>query len=218
MRYMVFVLGFFMSLVVSAQDNVKPVAKSKSFIEGKHYTVLSNAVPTITGDKIEVTEVFRYGCGACYAFEKPINAWKKTLADDVELVKNPVIWNKDTAIRARVYFTGQALGVGEKVSANIFNGIHAQGNKRAFLKEDETAAMFATLDIDNAKFTKMYNNFVVTSKVNQADARSRSFAVAGTPEMFVDGKYRITVNSAGSQAGMLEVADFLIAKIRAEKK
>lgn len=218
MRYLVLVLGLFISLAACAQEGKPaPVAKSKSFVEGKHYTVLSTAVPTITGDKIEVTEVFRFGCGACYHFEGPLNAWKKTLADDVELVKNPVVWNKDTEIRARVYFTGKALGVGNEVSAEIFNALHVKGKKGAYLKEADTATMFESLGVDKAKFDKMYNNFLVASKVKQADTRARTFAVAGTPEMFVNGKYRITVGSAGSQKGMLEVADYLIAKIRAEK-
>lgn len=215
MRYLVFVLGFIVSLAAYADDHKKSPASSK-YIEGKHYTVLSTPVATITGDKIEVTEVFRYGCGACYHFETPLNAWKKTLASDVELVKNPVIWNKDTGIRARIYFTGQALGVADEASSKIFTAIHAGKGKNALLKEDDIAAMFETLGVDNATFKKMYNSFSVTSKVNQADARSRSFAVAGTPEIFVNGKYRVTVNSAGSQKGMLDVADYLTAKIRDE--
>ena len=215
MRYLVFVLGLMVSLAACADDHKKPAATGK-FIEGKHYTVLSTPVPTITGDKIEVTEIFRYGCGACYHFERPLSEWKKTLADDVELVKNPVVWNKDTEIRARIYFTAKALGVGGEASAKIFEAIHAGKGKKALLKEGDIATMFETLGVDKAKFEKMYNNFMVTSKVNQADARARSFAVAGTPEIFVNGKYRVTVNSAGSQKGMLDVADYLIAKIRAE--
>ena len=132
------------------------------------------------------------------------------------MVKNPVVWNKDTSTRARIYFTAQALGVADEASSKIFTAIHAGKGKNALLKEDDIAAMFETLGVDSEKFKKMYNNFLVTSKVNQADARSRSFAVAGTPEIFVNGKYRVTVNSAGSQKGMLEVAKHLIEKIRAE--
>jgi thiol:disulfide interchange protein DsbA len=35
--------------------------------------------------------------------------------------------------------------------------------------------------------------------------------------MMVAGKYRVTTRKSGSQAGMLKVADFLIAKERAAK-
>ena len=55
------------------------------------------------------------------------------------------------------------------------------------------------------------------SQVKQADARARSYGIAGTPELIINGKYRITGRSAGGQAEMLKVADELIAKERAAK-
>jgi thiol:disulfide interchange protein DsbA len=53
--------------------------------------------------------------------------------------------------------------------------------------------------------------------VKQAEARARSYKVTGTPEMVVDGKYHISARLAGGQPEMLKVADYLIAKIRAER-
>lgn len=218
MRYLLIFAGLLISLAACAgEKSPESSAKGAMYIEGKHYELMANPVPTITGDKIEVTEVFRYGCVHCYKFDDVLLGWIKALPADVEFVKNPVIWNKDTEIRARVYFTAQALGVGDAVHTKIFEAIHLAGNQRALLKEKDIAAMFETVGVSGDKFSKMYNNFMVTSKVNQADARSRSFAVAGTPEIFVNGTYRITAGMAGSQKGMVQVADFLIAKIKAEK-
>ena len=39
------------------------------------YKELATAQPTSTGDKIEVVEVFWYGCPHCYHFEPVIEKW-----------------------------------------------------------------------------------------------------------------------------------------------
>ena len=56
------------------------------------------------------------------------------------------------------------------------------------------------------------------SKVQQAQNRIRkNYLIQGTPEIIVNGKYRISGSMAGGQAQMLEVADYLIALERQEK-
>ena len=220
MRYILSIFGLLFSLAACAEEAPSVPSTSevaKEYIEGKDYLVMATPVATITGDKIEVTEIFRYGCVHCYHFDLILEPWEKSLPSDVEFVRTPVVWNKDSAIRARVYFTAKALGVGQEVHKKLFETMHVEGNHKALLKEDDIAAMFESLGVSRDKFSKMFNNFLVTSKVNQADARARSFTVEGTPELFVNGKYRITAGTAGTQKGMVEVADYLIAKIRAEK-
>ena len=56
------------------------------------------------------------------------------------------------------------------------------------------------------------------SKVSQSEKRvKKHYRVQNTPELIVNGKYRISGRMAGSQAQMLEVADYLIALERQEK-
>ena len=50
------------------------------------------------------------------------------------------------------------------------------------------------------------------SQVKQAEARTRSYQIGGTPEIVVNGNYRVSTRSAGGQAQMLEVVDFFIVK------
>ena len=51
--------------------------------------------------------------------------------------------------------------------------------------------------------------------MNQANAVARSARITGTPELMVNGKYRVSTRKAGSQANMLKVVEFLIEKERA---
>ena len=57
----------------------------------------------------------------------------------------------------------------------------------------------------------------MTSMVNQASSRVRGYRVRGTPEIIVNGKYRVSTRDAGGFEGMLSVANFLIEKERSAK-
>jgi thiol:disulfide interchange protein DsbA len=43
------------------------------------YIVLKKPVKTVTGDKVEVRELFWYYCPHCYGLEPTLNAWLKKL-------------------------------------------------------------------------------------------------------------------------------------------
>jgi len=51
--------------------------------------------------------------------------------------------------------------------------------------------------------------------ITQAKSRVRAYKVRGTPEVIINGKYRVSTTKAGGFAGMLNVAEFLIDKERA---
>lgn len=211
MRIITLVLGLVVALGACAQE----APKKAEYVEGTHYHALSEPVRTITPGKIEVTEAFSYTCGHCYNFEPRLNAWEKKLPDDVAVVKLPVIWRPSMQPLARIMYTGEALGMGHEVNARVFQAIHKEHNKLA--SEDAVAALFKELGVDNDKFKKTYMSFGVSSKVQQADARTRSMKVSGTPQIIIDGRYSIKASKDLGHAGMLKVADFLIAKIRAER-
>lgn len=183
------------------------------FQEGTHYEVLKQPVRTITPGKIEVTEVFAYSCGHCFNFEPIVNAWKKTLPDYVQLVKSPAIWNASMEPHARMHFAAIALSVQDTISAAAFNAIHRERNP--LKTQADIAKLFVAAGVDEAKFNETYNSFTVSSQVNQANARARSMMISATPEIVVDGRFRISTRFSGveSQSDMLKVANFLTNQI-----
>ena len=50
---------------------------SAETLNDQQYTVLSEPITTSSGDKIEVVELFWYGCGHCYQLEPAVDNWKK---------------------------------------------------------------------------------------------------------------------------------------------
>ena len=53
--------------------------------EGIEYKLISPPVPTSSNDKVEVVEMFWYGCPHCYHFEPSFEKWKKNVPANVEV-------------------------------------------------------------------------------------------------------------------------------------
>jgi len=211
MRSIVAVFALMVSLVACADDKAAPAA----YQEGTHFAVLDNPVRTQNPNKIEVTEVFWYGCGHCFKFEPLVHQWEAQQAEDVNFIQSPAMWNGAMEIHARAFYVAKALGVSETTHQPMFSALNLQ--RKQLNNVEQLSAFFAELGVDEAKFKKAYQSFGVNSQVKQADARARGYKITGTPEMVVDGKYRVSARTAGGQVEMLKVVDYLVAKIRAEK-
>lgn len=209
MRILVALLGLVFSLSACAQE------ASSEYQEGKHYEVLEQAVRTTDPSKIEVAEVFAYSCPHCFDFEPLLHAWEKKQAGDVYLSQTHAMWNPQMEPMVRGYYTSIALKVKEKTHMDVFKALHLE--HKQIVTAEQWAEFFSGYGIDKAKALSTFNSFGVTSQIKQAEARARSYKVTGTPEMVVDGKYRISARLAGGHAEMLKVVDFLVAKVRAER-
>ena len=53
------------------------------------------AQPTRSSDKVEVLEVFFYGCIHCYNLEPFVKQWLENMPEDVEFYRMPVIFRDD---------------------------------------------------------------------------------------------------------------------------
>lgn len=199
----------------TASSSADQPPATRQFVEGTHYERLSQPVRTRNVDKIEVVEIFWYGCPHCFHIEPLINAWVQRKPGDVDFWRSPAMWNDTMRIHARAFYTAEALGILERLHGPLFEAINLQG--RPLTDEDKLKQLFVDHGVKAEDFTAAYHSFGVAAQVRQADARARSYQIRGTPELVVDGKYRITARLAGSQAAMLEVVDFLIDRIRAEQ-
>lgn len=181
--------------------------------EGKHYHEITPAVRTRNPNKVEVTEVFWYGCGHCYHFAPVIKEWEKQQPDHVDVRHSPAIWRDVMETHARIYYTAKALGKLDDIHMAVFNAMHQDGKRLS--SESEIAELFVKHGVKKEDFTKTFNSFGVKSQVQQADARQRSYGITGTPALVVNGQYRISGRDlSGGQAEMLKVADYLVNKIR----
>ena len=188
-------------------------AADEKFKAGEHYDILPQAVRTANSDKIEVNEVFAYTCSHCFNFQEELHPWVEKLPGDVDFQSTPAVWQSKMEPYARAYYAAKILNVLDQVHTPIFEAIHLK--KKSVKKQSDFAQIFVANGIDSEKFSSAYNSFGTNSMVSQAESRVRAYKVRGTPEMIINGKYRISTTKAGGFSGMLKVAEFLIEKERA---
>lgn len=189
-------------------------AQETDWQEGRHYEELATPVTTSTGDKVEVAEVFWYGCPHCYAFKPLIEEWKKDLPEDVEYVGIPAALGRTWEPHARAYYTLQALGKLDQTHDAMFEALAR--DRRQLDTAEALADYLSDYGVDEEAFIKTFNSFGVNAKMQQAQAKIRGARITGTPSLLIDGKYVVTGSMAGSHENMLKVADYLISKERAE--
>lgn len=190
-------------------------ANAAEFEEGVHYQRVSQKLPTTSGKKIEVAEMFWYGCPHCNQFEPFIKRWKAKLASDVQFVRIPAMFRPEWEVHARAYYISEALGVVEKTHAALFTAMHDQ--RRNINTLDEVAALYAELGINRKDFDQAAHSFATESKIRRAKDMVRRSGIDGVPALIVNGKYRIDAQMAGGYPNMLKVADFLVEKERKGK-
>ena len=183
---------------------------------GKTYVQLSNPVPVAVPGKIEVVEMFWYGCPHCFAFEPVINPWAEKLPADVHFVRIPAMFGGPWDAHGQLFLTLDAMGVENKVHAAVFNAIQKEG-KRLTDKQD-MADFVATLGVDKDKFLQTFDSFAIKGQIVKAKELAKKYEISGVPTMIVNGKYRFDIGSTGGPEQALNVADQLIAKERAEEK
>ena len=191
------------------------VAQAENIEAGKQYVELSSAVPVSKPGKIEVVELFWYGCPHCYHFEPTINPWVAKLPDDVNFVRVPAMFGGVWDLHGQMFIALQTMGVEAKVHAAVFEAIQKDGKKLA--SPDEMAEFLATQGVDKDAFLKTYNSFGVKGQVANAKRLGMAYQISGVPAMVVNGKYRFDIGSSGGPEQTLDVADQLIAKERAGK-
>lgn len=183
------------------------------FEAGKHYTVLDSAQPTSTdAGKVEVAEVFMFGCPGCFRFEPHLQAWLERKADYVNFVRIPAAWqgHRGAALHARAYYAAEELGLTEQIDAPFFDELHTQQN---YLDTEEKLAEFFTrFGVDESAFKSAFNSFAVNAKLRRAEELIQRYRVQSTPTVVVNGKYLAMGSMAGSYEAWFAIIDDLAAR------
>jgi thiol:disulfide interchange protein DsbA len=180
------------------------------YTQRQNYEKITPEVTTHSDGKIEVVEVFWYGCNHCYAFEPHIEKWLKTKPDNVVFRRVPGVFSQQWVPHARAFYAAQALGVSDKIHTPLFEAIH--GLDQQIGDEDSLAAFFAKYGVTDADFREAYNSFSVDTKTRQAMTASKDYGISGVPSVIVNGKFRTSARLAGSFEEMLKITDALVDK------
>ncbi len=198
-----------LAAVTAACALISSTLLGAQYEEGVHYQVLDPQAPLSTsGEGIEVSEYFSYGCGHCFQFDPVLNAWLDKQPEDVNFDRTPAVWNDYYGNLAQTYYTLKAMDLLESLHVAVFEAIHIQ--RKNLSKPGVMADFLEEAGVDPESFAKVFNSFGVRMSLQQADARGRVYRASGVPTLIVNGKYRIETRGAGSIQEMLKVAEFLI--------
>ncbi|WP_172600441.1 thiol:disulfide interchange protein DsbA/DsbL [Sulfurivermis fontis] len=180
--------------------------------EGIEYRRLGQTLNVGNKQKIEVMEIFWYGCPHCYNLQPLLEHWRARQGDAVAWRRVPAILGEGWAIHARAYYTAEGLGVAERMHAALFDAIHRE--RRRLNDEKALTAFFAEHGVEPARFQAAFHSFAVDAKVRQARALTQQLQLDGVPAVVVNGTFLTSPTLTAGRERMMTVLDALVAEAR----
>ena len=210
-----FLLFYFLIALLGCSNDEQTTFEAgngEKFRAGVHYELLDNPTKVRDPSKIEVTEVFWFGCNHCYALEPYIARWKRDIPLDVTFIKSPATWNDMLKTHATIYYTAKALGIEQQFVPAAFNTIQNEG--KMLTGNTELEYYFRGFDVEKDRYKAVSTSFGVRNAVDQADKKMKEWKVTGVPSLVVNGKYKVAASRSVRTDELFDVVDFLIEKER----
>lgn len=214
MRVFAALVGILFSTAAFAAEQATP-SMLVPYLEGRDYVVLDKPVPTANPEKIEVVEVFSYLCPHCFHFDPVISAWAKQQKPDVAMVYVHASWSPVMESYQRGFYTIEALKIKDKVHTAVFNAIHK--DQKEFKDAQAWADFLSAYGVKKETVLSTFTSAAMDKQIARSNEQFRKYQITATPEMVVEGKYRVSTRSTGSHEDMLKVVQFLVNKTRLER-
>jgi thiol:disulfide interchange protein DsbA len=190
--------------------SISTISFAATYTEGKHYLKLDKPVKTITGDKIEVRELFWYYCPHCFNVEPVLSSWVKKLPSHAAFIRQPAVFSDRWINGAIFYYVLEQLDEVDRLHGKLFDAIHL--HKTAFIDQADFIGWLGNHGVDKDKANSAFKSFSVRVKVNKSKINTVKYHTSGVPALVVNGKYWTDASHAGGEFEMFKVVDFLIAK------
>jgi protein dithiol oxidoreductase (disulfide-forming) len=198
------------------------------WVEGRNYFPIDPSQRTnVAPGKVEVLEVFSYGCPACNAFQPVVQQLRRMLPANAQMNYLPASFQaaEDWPMFQRAFLTAQVLGVVDKTHDSIYDAVWKPGGPLATFEPNQQKLKNPLPSIEDAakiynklagvpvdKFVATAKSFTIEVKMKSADALILAYRVDRTPTIIVNGKYRITTESAGGTDQVIALVKYLVAK------
>ena len=203
------------------------LAHAATWTEGVNYfLVVPEQHTNVPAGKIEVAEVFSYACPFCAQFNPMIRQLQTSLPPNAQMTFIPASFIPAEAwpMFQRATCTAQILGIFDKTHDKMFDAVWKTGElatsdpvthalKKPLPTIEDAARYYNHISgIPVDKFLDAAKSFAVDTQMRRDDALVHDYHIDGTPSLVVNGKYRITGQSAGGMPQMIEVAKWLVEK------
>ena len=177
-----------------------------------------NEIETSSPGKIEVIELFWYGCIHCYTMDPYLDKWADGLPDDVVFKRVPAIPRKSWVPGAKTYYALETLGLESQLHEKLFDAIHKQKNLDP---NDETELInWITVNgkLDKKKVKSAFNSFSIDSKLKKSYKIFKEAGATGVPTIIIDGNYMTSSTMAGGEQNAIDITNYIIKNIRSDRK
>lgn len=191
-------------------------ADAEAPVEGRDYVLIADGGPwqPIADGEIEVVEIFSYACHVCDELHPRVEAWRRTLPEDVRFAYVPVVYRAQDPF-ATGFFAAEAVGALPRVHGATFDAVHRNGGLARNASADELAWFYGELGVDRERLEQAMASDETRRKLNAAHEFLLRSGAQGTPTFIINGRYRV---QARSLQDLLRISDQLIAKARAESR
>lgn len=184
------------------------------YTEGNQYVTLPTPSQRFSSEgKVEVVEVFSYGCIHCAQFAPAAEKLRKQLPAGVEFKLLPAPFSAEWLPFARAYYAAKQLGVVERTHMALFDAKFVR--HYPINSMDELADFYAREGVDRAEFMRVATSPEATAKLKEDLALIQKWQVDGTPTIVVNGKYRVA--AVHSYDEMVAVTQWLVKRELAGK-
>jgi len=189
------------------------------FIEGKHYTEISEKAPSV---QPKLTEFFSFYCHSCYDFEKEyIGDIKANLNPNVTFdTKHVDFMNSDIGTELiRSLAVMQELNTGSRVTEAMFAAIqgeedsadsdHTSHAESKINSRDDIKQLFRDNYIDISKYDEIADSKVVDDKIALWRAQQSQFQIQSVPTFIINDKYAINMGEIRSLGQLIDLINYL---------
>jgi thiol:disulfide interchange protein DsbA len=178
-------------LLTSACTAQSSASASVPYTEGVQYVTLPAPNQRYSAEgKVEVVEVFSYGCIHCAHFAPIAEKLRKELPKGAVFKLMPAPFSAEWLPFARAYYAAKQLGVVDRTHLELFT--EKFGQNYPINSMDELADFYARQGVNRADFLRIANSDEVTAKMKSDLALIQKWQVDGTPSLVIDGKYKVT--------------------------
>jgi protein dithiol oxidoreductase (disulfide-forming) len=209
-------MRFVLAALLAAACSLAQAQTASAPTSGRDYQELNPPRPVTSGERIEVIEVFYYGCPVCYESQPHISRWLTRVGPRIAMLRLPAAFTESSESFARTFYALGAMNEIARLHWPLYDNHHFDGKQ--LNEEKNITEWVAGNGVDAARFQELWHSPEVKARVEAAKKALESYEIKGVPAFVIDGKYVTSARMAGSVRDMMRVVEFLVQRAAAERK
>lgn len=193
--------------VVLAALSFNLSVQAAEYKEGVNYQVRSQS---LTPHK-EIREFFSFWCGHCYSLQGDFDVIARSFPQ-AKFERNPVsmLGGYMGPESQRGLIVAKNLGIEDLYVKELFKQMHEEG--KILMSHDDMVTFMASIGVAKTKLEQEFNSFVTLGQVAKLDKWAKDADIDAVPEILVNGKYLVTMESVESRDDLIALIDYLLNK------